>query len=151
VDPLENCGTLKFNIDCKSPDATKIPRAELLCTHSVIPGVTALLLTASYRNQEFIRVGYYVHNQLVSEGVGEPTEELPLNQLLQRVKRTIISDKPRVTKFNIDWSDAAKKSIGSSEDSQSKLEDFFSVSGKSKNDEQDSTSNKPPLGNELMI
>lgn len=31
-------------------------------------GVTALIITASYWNQEFIRVGYYVHNQLVEQG-----------------------------------------------------------------------------------
>jgi histone chaperone ASF1 len=64
IGPIENKSTLKFDISCSSPDPSKIPRRELLCTPLLILGVTALILTASYRAQEFIRVGYYVHNQL---------------------------------------------------------------------------------------
>lgn len=36
------------------PNPAKIPETELV-------GVTVVLLTCSYRNQEFIRVGYYVN------------------------------------------------------------------------------------------
>lgn len=40
--------------------------------------MTALLITASYREQEFIRVGYYIHNQLVAEeGQEAGLDELP--------------------------------------------------------------------------
>jgi histone chaperone ASF1 len=37
-----------------APDPRKIPRNELL-------GVTVVLLTGSYNQQEFIRIGYYVN------------------------------------------------------------------------------------------
>lgn len=47
---------------------------------------------------------------------------MPLSFLVNKIKRTIISDKPRVTKFNIDWSDSEKKkTFHNPEDSQSKL------------------------------
>ena len=29
--------------------------------------MTALILTASYKDKEFIRVGYYVHNQYIRD------------------------------------------------------------------------------------
>jgi hypothetical protein len=58
-------------------------------------------------------------------------DEIPLHQLINKIKRTIISDKPRVTKFIIEWSDDNNtKKIITSEDSQSKLDDFFSASAK---------------------
>ena len=36
-------------------DATKIPSSEVV-------GVTVVLVTCSYKGQEFVRVGYYVNN-----------------------------------------------------------------------------------------
>jgi hypothetical protein len=38
------------------PDTSKIPLQDAV-------GVTVVLLTCSYRNKEFIRVGYYVNNE----------------------------------------------------------------------------------------
>lgn len=38
-----------------APDPAKIPATDLL-------GVTVVLVTCSYKAQEFIRVGYYVNN-----------------------------------------------------------------------------------------
>lgn len=93
-------------------------------------GVTALLLTASYRSQEFIRVGYYVHNQLEGElAEGKQIDDLSLPELISRIKRTIISDKPRVTKFNIDWSDS-RDTVESKEHGNGKTDDFDSISQK---------------------
>ena len=60
----------------------------------LIIGVTAIILTASYRGQQFLRIGYYVHNQVDPEHANQPN-------MFQHMKRTIISDKPRLTKFNI--------------------------------------------------
>lgn len=68
-------------------------------------------------------------------------EEMSIEQIIKKIRRTIISDKPRVTKFNIDWSQKLVKRK-QPEDSQSKLEDFFSISSRSKKDEEDSNSQK---------
>lgn len=85
-------------------------------------GVTALIITATYQKQEFIRVGYYVHNQ-VQENLPQDPLQMPLEALLPKIRRTIISDKPRVTKFNIDWTyHPSKKELISGR--QTRLEDF---------------------------
>lgn len=59
-----------------------------------------MLLTCSYRGQEFIRVGYYVNNEYVDE---ELREEPPARVQLDKLQRVILADKPRVTKFPINF------------------------------------------------
>ena len=58
------------------------------------------MLTCSYNNQEFFRVGYYVNNVYDSE---ELNNNLPETVQFEHVVRNILSDKPRITKFNINW------------------------------------------------
>ena len=50
--------------------------------------------------QEFLRVGYYVNNDYEDEQL---REEPPTKVLLDKVQRNILSDKPRVTKFPINF------------------------------------------------
>ena len=50
--------------------------------------------------QEFLRVGYYVNNDYEDEQL---REEPPTKVLLDKVQRNILSDKPRVTKFTINF------------------------------------------------
>lgn len=47
-------GKNRFLLETDPPDPKKIPQKDIL-------GVTALLLTCSFRDREFIRVGYYVN------------------------------------------------------------------------------------------
>ena len=51
-----------FMTQANAPDPSKIPRHDLL-------GVTVVMVTCFYRNQEFIRIGYYVNNELCDENV----------------------------------------------------------------------------------
>lgn len=50
--------------------------------------------------QEFLRVGYYVNNDYEDEQL---REEPPTKVLIDKVQRNILSDKPRVTKFPINF------------------------------------------------
>lgn len=62
--------------------------------------MTVILLTGSYRDQEFIRVGYYVNNEYEDEELREnPPEKVDLT----KVRREVLVTKPRVTRFNIKW------------------------------------------------
>ncbi|KAJ8601044.1 hypothetical protein CTAYLR_004492 [Chrysophaeum taylorii] len=72
-------GTNKFVLHSDAPDPALIPE---------IVGITVVLLVCSYRRQEFVRIGYYVRNEAVEEEVG-PTH----------IARTILADKPRVTRL----------------------------------------------------
>ena len=85
--------SLYSNFQADPPDPTKIREEDII-------GVTVLLLTCSYMGQEFIRVGYYVNNDYDDEQL---REEPPPTVLIDRVQRNILADKPRVTKFPINF------------------------------------------------
>lgn len=71
----------------------KIPKSEIV-------GVTAILLTCSYNAQEFFRVGYYVNNLYEDP---EMNENPPAEPDIAKLIRHILVEKPRVTKFQIEW------------------------------------------------
>jgi hypothetical protein len=51
-------GLSKFVLQADSPDSSRIPQSDLI-------GVTVVLITCSYREREFVRIGYYVNNEYV--------------------------------------------------------------------------------------
>ena len=59
-------------------------------------GVTVVLITCSYLEQEFIRIGYYVNNE-AEEGQGEGP--VPV----ESIYRNVLAERPRVTRFPIQW------------------------------------------------
>ena len=86
-------GRHKFVFEADPPDPAKIPVTDVV-------GVTVILLTCAYRNQEFIRVGYYVSNDYDDP---ELTENMPEKPIFDRLTRNILASNPRVTKFKINW------------------------------------------------
>lgn len=89
-------GINKFVLSADPPDISQIPEGDIL-------GVTVVLVTCSYREKEFVRVGYYVNNEYsepFDEEVGPPK---PLD--MNKVKRSVLAEKPRVTRFPIQWGD----------------------------------------------
>lgn len=94
-------GQMKFNFQGQPPDHTKLPENDVV-------GVTAVLLTCSYKdNQEFLRVGYYVYNYYEDEAL---SLEPPATPDVTKLVRHILVEKPRVTKFQIDWDDMPQSS-----------------------------------------
>jgi histone chaperone ASF1 len=121
-------GVNKFVLQADAPDPSKLASEDLL-------GVTVVLVTCSYKDREFVRVGYYVNNEYhdpnapppppptvapatgesmtgEDDEVGEDTEVLPPappplpNPIpIEHIQRQILADKPRVTKFPISWGD----------------------------------------------
>ena len=59
------------------PATAKIPSNDLI-------GVTVVLLTCSYLNKEFVRVGYYVNNDYTEEELRENPPEKPIIDKIQR-------------------------------------------------------------------
>ncbi|RQM06220.1 hypothetical protein DH86_00003327 [Scytalidium sp. 3C] len=86
-------GVNKFIFEADPPDTKRIPDAEIL-------GVTVILLTCAYDGREFVRVGYYVNNEYDSD---ELNADPPAKPLIDRVKRNVLAEKPRVTRFAIKW------------------------------------------------
>jgi histone chaperone ASF1 len=86
-------GVNKFIFEADPPDTNRIPDAEIL-------GVTVILLTCAYDSREFVRVGYYVNNEYDSE---ELNADPPAKPILEKVRRNVLAEKPRVTRFAIKW------------------------------------------------
>jgi len=87
-------GVNKFVLQADAPDSSTIPNSNIL-------GVTVVLVTCSYKEQEFARIGYYVNNEYAEQYDPEVGPPQPID--LNKVVRTILSDKPRVTRFPINW------------------------------------------------
>ena len=97
-------GINKFILQTDAPDPSLIPNNDIL-------GITVILVTCSYREQEFARVGYYVNNEYRPfEGYNEEEHGSPdIEKLdLTKVYRQIVADKPRVTRFPIQWAGDSK-------------------------------------------
>jgi histone chaperone ASF1 len=88
-------GVNKFVLQADAPNPAQLPPNEVL-------GVTVVLVTCSYREREFVRVGYYVNNELPGLAADQAPPSFPTLDMAQ-VERTILADKPRVTKFPIQW------------------------------------------------
>lgn len=86
-------GVNKFILTADAPSPDLIPAKELV-------SVTVILLSCSYKEREFIRVGYYVNNEYETE---ELRENPPNKVQVEHITRNILAEKPRVTKFNIVW------------------------------------------------
>lgn len=78
---------------------TDPPKKELLPPNDAL-GVTIILIVVSYNGEEFVRVGYYVN---VDYSDAEKKENPPEIIEWNAVSRSILADKPRVTKFPIAW------------------------------------------------
>lgn len=123
-------GYNKFVLQTPPPDPSKIPKEDVL-------GVTVVLITCSYKGQEFIRVGYYVNNEWgdaverddvdgpaaaagrgdegdkemeddgmaddAEDAVAPPARVVPDDLDLSEIRRSILAEKPRVTRFPINW------------------------------------------------
>ncbi|XP_065834114.1 histone chaperone ASF1-like [Oscarella lobularis] len=75
------------------------PKPDLIPFQDAV-GVTVVLLTASYLNQEFTRVGYYVNNEYSDP---EMKENPPTKVEFDKLQRNILATNPRITRFKIDW------------------------------------------------
>lgn len=86
-------GVNKFVFEADPPSPDLIPASELV-------SVTVILLSCSYADKEFVRVGYYVNNEYDSEELREnPPSKVPVEHIV----RNVLAEKPRVTRFNIVW------------------------------------------------
>jgi histone chaperone ASF1 len=89
-------GINKFQFSAQPPDLSRIPNSEII-------GVTVILLSCSYDEREFVRVGYYVNNEYTDEAL---QLEPPAKPVIEKVRRNILAEKPRVTRFAIKWYDS---------------------------------------------
>lgn len=86
-------GQYRFVFQADPPDFSRIPPDDVV-------GVTIILLTCSFKDQEFIRVGYYVNTDYADAALRDDAPDAPA---IDKLLRSVLADKPRVTKFPIEW------------------------------------------------
>ncbi|XP_066260886.1 histone chaperone asf1 [Euwallacea similis] len=95
-------GKHMFVFQADPPNVSRIPENDAL-------GVTVVLLTCSYRAQEFIRVGYFINNEYSDP---ELKENPPSPPQFDKVTRNILASEPRVTRFKINWEEPNSQEPG---------------------------------------
>lgn len=58
---------MQFEIEVKMLFQTKSPDYQAIRNWEDILGVTAIIISVSYREQEFFRCGFYVYNENITE------------------------------------------------------------------------------------
>ncbi|CAO3609566.1 unnamed protein product [Cunninghamella blakesleeana] len=91
-------GINKFVFSANAPKIELLPQSDLL-------EVTVVLLSCLYRDKEFVRIGYYVNNEYADEALRESP---PTQVAIDKLQRNILAEKPKVTRYNIDWYDQQK-------------------------------------------
>ncbi|KAJ3312997.1 ASF1 anti-silencing function 1 [Boothiomyces sp. JEL0838] len=92
-------GVSKFVLEAPAPKVELIPESDIV-------GLTVMLLSCFYRDKEFIRVGYYVNNDYADP---ELRENPPSSPDFSKLCRSILAEKPRVTRFPIPWDNLEEK------------------------------------------
>ncbi|CAH1111996.1 unnamed protein product [Psylliodes chrysocephalus] len=95
-------GKHMFVFQADPPNVSRIPENDAI-------GVTVVLLTCSYRGQEFIRVGYFINNEYSDP---EMRENSPSPPQFDKVMRNILASEPRVTRFKINWEETNPQENG---------------------------------------
>ncbi|KIP02355.1 hypothetical protein PHLGIDRAFT_79229 [Phlebiopsis gigantea 11061_1 CR5-6] len=94
-------GVNSFEFEGSAPQPQKIPTEDVL-------GVAALILTGSYKDQEFVRVGYYQNTEYDNEDMNlNPPSMIQFDKLVRDINM-----KPRVTRFQIKWDVAPQNTNG---------------------------------------
>ncbi|KNC73695.1 hypothetical protein SARC_13747, partial [Sphaeroforma arctica JP610] len=86
-------GVSQFVFEAPPPKPELIPRDSLM-------GATVVLLTCSYKGNEFVNVGYYVNNDYNDSELSDDPPEIPD---YTKLFRNILTEKPCVTRMDIDW------------------------------------------------
>jgi histone chaperone ASF1 len=133
--------TFIFLLQADAPDISQIPNEDIL-------GVTVVLVTCSYREKEFVRVGYYVNNEYDDEMYnddGTTVGGLPPKPMdMNKVRRIVLADKPRVTRFPIQWGDQTE------EEAKETTHTVLGTSSSSYNDDRIMMGTVPPEEDEGM-
>lgn len=86
-------GVNKFVLHARAPDPAQIPNEDII-------GMTVLLLVCSYRHQELVRIGYYVRNEYYESGKPVDVNSCSTASDCGNIFRTILAEKPRVTRYS---------------------------------------------------
>jgi histone chaperone ASF1 len=86
-------GVNRFVLQAPAPNYNLIALEDLI-------GVTVILVSCLYMDQEFVTIGYYVNNEYSGYDSENPPTQIDISLLY----RNILAENPKVTRNGIDWS-----------------------------------------------
>ena len=86
------------------------PRWELIPAWDIL-GVTLLLVTLNYRDQEFVRVGYWVQVAYANVNEDPSTAGMPKTIEIEHIGRNVLLTHPTVRTSAIDWGTGQEESM----------------------------------------
>lgn len=95
-------GPVEFTVEVPPPDFRGFPQKEDLL------GVSAFVLDVSYKGKEFFRVGYFVYHHYASPVF---IENDPPEVMIEDVVRNVLTEKPRITRFDVEIAKPAMPTI----------------------------------------
>jgi histone chaperone ASF1 len=89
-------GINAFDLTAPAPSHSLLPSTDA----DEILGVTVIIITASYRDKEFVRVGYYVNTYYEGMEVQWDPEDPKRSQVVEweKLYRNVLIEKPKVTR-----------------------------------------------------
>lgn len=109
--PIER-GVMMFDYAVNPPDYKNMDIDNVL-------GLQAILISAHYKEREFIRIAYYMNSYYKDV---ELREKPPLEPQYDKICRHIFVESPRIVKFNINWDNDEKDEFKEFDKDNEKLE-----------------------------
>uniref|UniRef100_A0A915DFL2 MULE transposase domain-containing protein n=1 Tax=Ditylenchus dipsaci TaxID=166011 RepID=A0A915DFL2_9BILA len=91
-------GRHKFVFDAPPPDVTKLSAEDMT-------DVTVLLLKCKYRDQLFVKIGWFITHGYNKETDPELADEPPAQPVVEKLQRSVLTGDIRVTYYAIKWDD----------------------------------------------
>uniref|UniRef100_A0A8C9HL50 Histone chaperone asf1-like n=1 Tax=Piliocolobus tephrosceles TaxID=591936 RepID=A0A8C9HL50_9PRIM len=121
--PIER-GVMMFDYAVNPPDYNNMDADRVL-------GLQAILISANYKEKEFIRIAYYM-NAFYKDI--ELREKPPLIPQYDKICRHIFVDNPRIVKFSIPWDSTEKDEFKEFDKENEKIELLNNTLTKDEND-----------------
>ncbi|CRG93549.1 histone chaperone ASF1, putative [Plasmodium gallinaceum] len=121
--PIER-GVMMFDYAVNPPDYKNMDIDSVL-------GLQAILISANYKEKEFIRIAYYM-NAFYKDI--ELREKPPLIPQYDKICRHIFVENPRIVKFNIGWDSGEKDEFKEFDKENEKIEFFKCTKVKDENE-----------------
>lgn len=94
-------GRHKFIFQADPPDVSRIPDEDAV-------GLNMIILTCSYRDQEFVRVGYLINSNYNEQKLRDNPPKKPQ---FEKLTRKVFESKQRITRFKINWDDTSNRIV----------------------------------------
>ncbi|CAK5097411.1 unnamed protein product [Meloidogyne enterolobii] len=136
-------GRHKFDFEAPAPQLQNLRPEDFM-------DVTLLLLKCKYRDQLFMKIGWFItHTYIVAELIENP----PPRPIIEKLQRTVVTEDVRVTTYPIKWDEDLNNGTVAEDENEAMIDednDLDGINGDGENSIQQSQGDQvPPVGTDL--